>query len=525
MMKKAVRTMVCGAMMMASMLTMTSCLSMIEWILGEDDNPTEVLTNLGAALEEGALITIDYTIDGVKYTSTFKKVGDEYVKQSTTPAATRALTRGVEEPYDVEIILLDNVYEDDNAGAEVPNGIADAGGITADLINIIISKDDDTKADATINTETNVMTTNFATEGSAVQGMQVNGQEARLVNTDKEYAGVELDNTETDGDKKLGGIPFSEGESWIDMAGKQENNGGQYLQMDEDGNKVYFSANGYTGYLVDINKTPVKPRDKVGKKTFYLKLSGDIAYKEKSWDAINHQIVETNKTVESYHLVTNSKSKVTWNKKAYLVNKDVTIKGRIQCKKDIKLFLRDGCTLTVEGSIQGGKKSLTIFGQSSGILYLKNANLEKFSHVVIHGGAVKTTGNGTNQNFNLTMYGGKFSAKKSGNSVITGESRDMTIYDGEVEVTSTQGNAIIVGSDDKPGTLTVYGGRVRAGALKGRAFKGKLAAGNGCNISYREGYVNNEGITIWGDYVPVTTTIIPNDNYFQVIPTSEVTNN
>lgn len=515
MMKKAVRTMVCGAMMMASMLTMTSCLSMIEWILGEDDNPTEVLTNLGAALEEGALITIDYTIDGVKYTSTFKKVGDEYVKQSTTPAAARALTRGVEEPYDVELTDLGALSEDD--GEDDHKLVL--------KMNLEVLMDDEVKLDATVDGENNKLTTNFATEGSAVQGMQVNGQEARLVNTDKEYAGVELDNTETDGDKKLGGIPFSEGESWIDMAGKQENNGGQYLQMDEDGNKVYFSANGYTGYLVDINKTPVKPRDKVGKKTFYLKLSGDIAYKEKSWDAINHQIVETNKTVGSYHLVTNSKSKVTWNKKAYLVNKDVTIKGRIQCKKDIKLFLRDGCTLTVEGSIQGGKKSLTIFGQSSGILYLKNANLEKFSHVVIHGGAVKTTGNGTNQNFNLTMYGGKFSAKKSGNSVITGESRDMTIYDGEVEVTSTQGNAIIVGSDDKPGTLTVYGGRVRAGALKGRAFKGKLAAGNGCNISYREGYVNNEGITIWGDYVPVTTTITPNDNYFQVIPTSEVTNN
>lgn len=362
MMKKAFRTMVCGAMMIASMLTMTSCLSMIEWILGEDDNPTEVLTNLGAALEEGALITIDYTIDGVKYTSTFKKVGNEYVEQSTTPAAARALTRGVEVPYDVEIILLGNVNEDDNVGAEVSNGNADVGDITADLINIIISKDGDTKADATINTETNVMTTNFATEGSAVQSVQVNSQEARLVNTETEYAGVQLDETGDEGDKKLGGIPFSEGESWIDMAGKQENNGGQYLQIDEDGNKVYFSANGYTGYLVDINKTPVRPKDKVGKKTFYLKLSGDIAYKEKSWDAINHQIVESDETISKYQLVTNSKKGVTWKGGKYVVNKNVTIQGKIICKGVITLFLCDGCRLKAN-TLSGKKdKSITIYG-------------------------------------------------------------------------------------------------------------------------------------------------------------------
>ena len=335
MMKKAFRTMVCGAMMMASMLTMTSCLSMIEWILGEDDNPTEVLTNLGAALEEGALITIDYTIDGVKYTSTFKKVGDEYIKQSTTPAAARALTRGVEEAFEVNLILLGYV-DDDKVRVEVPND--NVGGEKGDLLNFEISKDGETKVDATINIETNVMTTNFATEGSAVQSVQVNSQEARLVNTETEYAGVQLDETGDEGDKKLGGIPFSEGESWIDMAGKQENNGGQYLQIDEDGNKVYFSANGYTGYLVDINKTPVRPKDKVRKQTFVLKNSGEITYKEHSWDATNHKVVSSNKTIGKYQLVTDSKRGVTWKGGSYVVNKNTTIKGKIICKGVITLF-------------------------------------------------------------------------------------------------------------------------------------------------------------------------------------------
>ena len=47
---------------------------------------------LGAALDEGALVSIAYTVDGVSYTSTFKKVNGEYVEQPTT-SDSRALTR------------------------------------------------------------------------------------------------------------------------------------------------------------------------------------------------------------------------------------------------------------------------------------------------------------------------------------------------------------------------------------------------------------------------------------------------
>lgn len=515
MMKKAFRTMVCGAMMMASMLTMTSCLSMIEWILGEDDNPTEVLTNLGAALEEGALITIDYTIDGVKYTSTFKKVGDEYIKQSTTPAAARALTRGVEEAFEVNLILLGYV-DDDEVRVEVPND--NVGGEKGDLLNFEISKDGETKVDASINIETNVMTTNFATEGSAVQSVQVNSQEARLVNTETEYAGVQLDETGDEGDKKLGGIPFSEGESWIDMAGKQENNGGQYLQIDEDGNKVYFSANGYTGYLVDINKTPVRPKDKVRKQTFVLKNSGEITYKEHSWDATNHKVVSSNKTIGKYQLVTDSKRGVTWKGGSYVVNKNTTIKGKIICKGVITLFLCDGCRLKAN-TFSGKKgKSITIYGNGSGRLISRN--IVQFKDFVIQGGVVEATGNGC-EKINFTMYGGKFSAKNSGNAMNTGDGKSMTIYDGEVEVTSTNKNAIVVGDDANLGTLTVYGGTVKANAPNGQALKGKFAAGNGCAI----GFFATDDLNNWGEalFSEVNTTT---KKYFKAeVETSLVTNN
>ena len=92
MIKQTIKTLMMGGAMMVLPFMFTSC----EDILGHWEKPTpsveEMLTNLGAALEEGALVTITYTVDGVTYTSTFKKVGDEYVEQSTTNA-TRALTR------------------------------------------------------------------------------------------------------------------------------------------------------------------------------------------------------------------------------------------------------------------------------------------------------------------------------------------------------------------------------------------------------------------------------------------------
>ncbi len=60
----------------------------------------------------------------------------------------------------------------------------------------------------------------------------------------------------------------------------------------------------------------------------------------------------------------------------------------------------------------------------------------------------------------------------------------MTIYGGEVEVTSTQGNAIFVGDNNHPGTLTVYGGTVKASAPNGQAIKGYFAAGEGCSVDF-----------------------------------------
>jgi len=86
------------------------------------------------------------------------------------------------------------------------------------------------------------------------------------------------------------------------------------------------------------------------------------------------------------------------------------------------------------------------------------------------------------------MYGGKFSAKATGNAhaIKTGKDKNMTIYGGELEVISDGGDAIVVGDSDYPGTLTVYGGKVTASAPNGQAIKGYFAKGKGTSVWFFE---------------------------------------
>lgn len=96
MMKQSMKHLLGGMLLLAMPLMMTSCEGTLDDIFGEWSRPTgqqnnqeptkeELLSDLSSALEEGAIVTITYTIDGVEYTSTFKRVGDEYILQSITP--------------------------------------------------------------------------------------------------------------------------------------------------------------------------------------------------------------------------------------------------------------------------------------------------------------------------------------------------------------------------------------------------------------------------------------------------------
>jgi hypothetical protein len=176
---------------------------------------------------------------------------------------------------------------------------------------------------------------------------------------------------------------------------------------------------------------------------------------------------------------------VTWKAGTYVVNKNVTIKGAITCNGNIKLFLSDGCRLRINGVfVKKNKKDkygLTIYGNGTGKL-VNSGSIHYFGYFVIQSGEVAD--NGIIENVNVTMFGGKLSAKAAGSAINTYNT--MTVYGGELEVISDGGDAIVVGDSDYPGTLTVYGGKVTASAPNGQAIKGYFAKGKGTSVWFFE---------------------------------------
>ena len=99
-MRQSFKSMMLGG---AILFFLSMCLTSCEDILGHWEKPApatpavpetvvEEAKVLGAALEEGATVTVKYTVAGNTFTATFKKNGDNYDLVSNT-AGSRALTR------------------------------------------------------------------------------------------------------------------------------------------------------------------------------------------------------------------------------------------------------------------------------------------------------------------------------------------------------------------------------------------------------------------------------------------------
>lgn len=503
-MKQSFRHFLGSLLMLALPLLLTSCEGMFDDILGEWSRPGSkeaILSNLSSALEEGALVTITYTIDGVEYTSTFKKVGGKYIEQ--TPAFTRSL------------------HNDNTATLKVtkrPGTLEDVGG-SPDL-NIVVINNDAIKLDGTIDGETCELTMNLASEGSELKAVSVDSKKVKVVNEETEAIYV-VKPTTLDGNKKLAKITLKKDKSWEKTVDLKKVKGGKYLDVDNTNDQVIFSANDCSGHLEYEDGTAVKPSDIVGKKGAVYKLHPfpTVPYYNRSWNATTLQVVTHSNLTADFNIVTSSEGNVTWNKGTYVVNQDVTIDGDIDCYGDINLILCDGCTLTVKGCLWGYNDSFTIYDQpivtGAGKLRLSSYNdgFNCFSDLVIHGGDIKADTWLCSEDFNFTMYGGKFFLSSKGQyypALKTGKGNNMTIYGGEVEVSSVYKDAIVVGggSDKTAGTLTVYGGKVTAKAPNGRAIVGKFKAGAGCNIEFR---VSEDGSN-WGDQL-ISDTV--NDKFFK----------
>ena len=487
-MKKLLKNLMMVAALVCGTMSMTSCDEIMETIFGEWDKPTpqsstpdstptpeEMLTNLSAALEEGALVSITYTVDGVTYTSTFKKVGDEYVEQSTTNA-TRALTRGgaIEVRAKIQYMPSTAVF---NFQVNKDNKV---------VLNLELSRWDCTYAQ-TFN------------DGAVLKGVTVNGQKASLTNANDKAVSINK------GDDNLGSIGCKAGETWSDYVGKQSNNGHKVIQTDDDGG-VLYSNGGVTGQLYkDADCTSLVLSGDEITKDVYVNVE-TTPYLAASWDATEKKVVYTEVPLDKYTLVSPSDGDVTWSGGTYVVKDDVTIGGRLELMGNVNLILCNGAKLTVNGKIAGNTQSLTIYSQSHGAgagnLEVK-ACLDHFFYLTIHGGniTVESGIDGIN-NSPLTVYGGIVSITSKIHAIYTGHDNNMNVYGGEVNAISESYIGISLSKGN--GTLTVYGGKVTAqgGEYKGTqspAIEGYFAAGEGTNIGFFESNDGNTWSAITGN--------------------------
>lgn len=469
-MKQLFKLLVGCMLMMAWPLVITSCEGAFDDIFGEWSRPTgqqnneptkeEVLDNLSSALEEGAVITITYALDGVKYTSTMKKQGDEFVELSPAEAATRAMTRGLVIPV--------------CSGIELKN-----------KINFKFYKGKQLKLDVSIMKENCETITNYASSGSEIVGVGVNGQQANLKKPNN-YFSIDICRKEGNVFTTIATIDVKELDTWWGLYNRLTDAGDTHMMTLND--VFYYSVGGFKGIITNYNTNKkVLPSDQIYKSNvYYLQELVSVTCKERSWDETNYKVVTSDKTFDNCKMVSSSDGYTKWEAGNYVINNNfiVTIDGTISCDGDVNLILCDGCTLKVNGSLCGNG-SLTIYGQAGGTGKLSLSSLANgiydIPDLVIHGGNIETSSVVCNDLSNLKMYGGKFSAKvNSSDPVIkTRVGKNMTIYGGELEAVSDGTNAIIVGDDNNPGTFTVYGGKVTASAPNGQAIKGNFARGEG----------------------------------------------
>lgn len=487
-------------MMLMAAVTLTSCEGMLDDIFGEWSRPgsqptkEELLSDLSSALEEGAIVTITYTIDGVEYTSTFKRVGDEYILQSITPAA-GAMTRSD--------WILDDTYTIKGLGGTVEYNDNE------NSLHFTAEKNYDTQLDVSIEVANCAVTTNFATDGSELDVVQVNGKIANaiILNKSDTFTLYTIDSR-----KKVASYSFYPGETWLALYERIVSSNNINIQV--IGDEVYFTHGKYTGKILGQ-----KSSDLIQSGKYHLIELDPVSYNELNWDETN-KVTTVKASVKNLRLVTSSNRMYNWSSNTYVVLSDVTINGGVIIQTDVKLILCDGATLTINNLLgcneQKTPHSLTIYSQGDtnpGKLVIHNAQgsgIKWLTNLTIHGGDINVESRDASSEFNLCMYGGKFSAKATGNAhaIKTGKDKNMTIYGGELEVENPTDVGILVGDYNNFGTLTVYGGKVTSSAPKGKAILGKFAAGEGCSI----GFFATDDENDWGEALDVNTTTA---KYFQ----------
>ena len=184
-------------------------------------------------------------------------------------------------------------------------------------------------------------------------------------------------------------------------------------------------------------------------------------------------------------------------KKWYVVNSSVTIAERITVSGDVHLILSDGCTLTASKGIGvTNGNSLTIYGQSAnestmGAIDAQLGMQNVYNYLAAIGG-----GGSQNSSGQITINGGKITAKGGTNAAGIGggkeENGNVTINGGFITAISQYNNATpgaaIGGGYNGSGIVTINGGHV-------------VATGGQSSAGIGSGYAASATVTINGGII------------------------
>ena len=232
---------------------------------------------------------------------------------------------------------------------------------------------------------------------------------------------------------------------------------------------------------------------------------GGVEYIERGWDG--NAVTEQVKTIDTYTTITSNT--IQWNNGWYVAQGEVTIgtddnPQRVTVTGDVHLILTDGCTLTVNAGIQVEKgNSLTIYGQSeqTGTMGRLIASITEedasIYHAVIGGNGSDTGGN---EGGAVTIHGGFVSATAtvidfSQSDPDTSQGNNNGSFAGDSYGAAIGGGGSETGTGGDGGTITIFGGTVRAESVLGAGIgggSGGSGGGDGGKVTISGGAVRAE---------------------------------
>ena len=169
--------------------------------------------------------------------------------------------------------------------------------------------------------------------------------------------------------------------------------------------------------------------------------------------------------------VTVTSTTTTWAAGTYLVSDEVTIASDVTLSGDVNLILKDGASLTISGTIGGDGNTLNIYGQKEGTGELSAKRTDEkpiaitAKNLNVHGGkiTVPSSEQGIETGGTFTIYNGIINTTGTANGIMA--LGPMNVYGGEITAKSTEARPAISlhkeGSNDNC-NLTIAGGKVTA---------------------------------------------------------------